>query len=325
VLDRNTLPITEVEVNYETVDSNGNATTLCTDTEISFLSSQTPKRILHRGSGGNKSEQTSVSSESLMQYNEWPQLSPWSLSWAKRAFDCGCVLLALPFWAPILILVGLAVRLTSRGPVIFQQQRAGRFGESFTILKFRTMMHVRNAAHRPVTTTANQRFTPIGPFLRRWKLDELPQVLNVITGRMSLVGPRPKLPEHTVAELPCRPGITGAATLAFAHEESGLAHLSQGQLDAIYHSLVLPAKHNLDVEYMARATFLSDLKLIVDSVVRRWDISFLRALVDSENISLQNAIESPRTPAPKPQKHRDDGTARHGATSHASVEETASA
>ncbi len=88
---------------------------------------------------------------------------------------------------------------------------------------------------------------------------------------MSLVGPRPKLPEHQLGELKCRPGITGAATIAFAREELILAQLPHHHLDDYYHSIILPAKLRIDREYIARATFMSDLKLIVDTVTRRWN------------------------------------------------------
>ena len=206
------------------------------------------------------------------------RLSPWSQSGAKRFFDCVCVLLAFPLLIPIFLLIALAVRLTSSGPVLFLQERMGRNGRTFTIFKFRTLIHSAEIEHHAVTTAANQRFTPAGPFLRRWKLDELPQLLNVLLGDMSLVGPRPKMPEHLVSVIPCRPGITGAATVAFAREERALAHLSKEQLDACYHTVILPAKHSLDAQYMARATFASDLKLIVNSVLRRWDESILDSL-----------------------------------------------
>jgi len=209
------------------------------------------------------------------------RLSPWSRSGVKRFFDCVCVLLALPLLVPVLLVIALAVRLTSSGPVLFLQERMGRHGRTFTILKFRTMIHTTDKAHHAVTTVGNQRFTTVGPFLRRWKLDELPQLLNVLWGDMSLVGPRPKLPEHLVSDFPCRPGITGAATIAFAREEMILDRVPKHHLNSYYHKVVLPAKRRLDARYMARATFLSDLKLIVDSVLRRWDSSVMESLLNT--------------------------------------------
>ncbi len=209
------------------------------------------------------------------------RLSPWSQSRSKRIFDCTCVLLALPLLVPVLLVVALAVRLTSRGPILFLQKRMGRHGQTFTIFKFRSLIHSTETVHHAVTTAANQKFTPVGPFLRRWKLDELPQVLNILLGDMSLVGPRPKMPEHLISDIPCRPGITGAATIAFAREEAVLERVPRHHLDAFYHAIVLPAKRKLDADYMSRATFLSDLKLIVDSVIRRWDTSYVESLLDT--------------------------------------------
>jgi lipopolysaccharide/colanic/teichoic acid biosynthesis glycosyltransferase len=199
----------------------------------------------------------------------------------KRFFDCACILPVVPLLIPIFLVIALAVRLTSRGPVLFLQKRIGRHGRTFTIVKFRTLEHRLDRAHQPVTTADNQRFTPVGPFLRRWKLDELPQLWNVLSGDMSLVGARPKLPEHQIGELQCRPGITGAATIAFAREESFLTKLPKQILEECYHERILPAKHQLDVDYMSRATFLSDFKLLVDTVLRRWDTSVMEEIMSS--------------------------------------------
>jgi lipopolysaccharide/colanic/teichoic acid biosynthesis glycosyltransferase len=108
----------------------------------------------------------------------------------------------LPLLVPVFLAIRLAVRLTSRGPVLFTEMRMGRHGQNFTILKFRTMIHNSNRAHHPVTTSGNQRLTPIGPLLRRWKLDELPQLLNMLSRHMSIVGLGPKLPEHAISKSP---------------------------------------------------------------------------------------------------------------------------
>jgi lipopolysaccharide/colanic/teichoic acid biosynthesis glycosyltransferase len=218
------------------------------------------------------------------------RLSPWSQSSAKRLFDCVCVLLALPLLFPLLLATALAVRLTSPGPILFLQKRMGRYGRTFTIFKFRSLIHSTEAVHHAVTTADNQRFTPVGPFLRRWKLDELPQMLNVLIGDMSLVGPRPKMLEHLIADIPCRPGITGAATIAFAREEAILERVPKHHLDAYYHSIVLPAKRKLDADYMARATLLSDLKLIFDSALRRWNTSYVESLLNTDAFEEEDGI-----------------------------------
>lgn len=128
--------------------------------------------------------------------------SRWSASRAKRLFDVGCVLCSLPITIPALFVTGLAVRFTSQGPVLFHQERMGGDGQTFIIHKFRTMPGRGTSTARPVVTTSiNQRFTPVGPFLRRWKLDELPQLWNVLRGDMSFVGPRPKVPSHQSNQL----------------------------------------------------------------------------------------------------------------------------
>ncbi len=205
--------------------------------------------------------------------------SPWSNSVARRVFDCAWVLLALPMVAPLCLAIAAAVRLTSDGPAFFLQERMGRYGRTFTIFKFRTMVHLADKTHHPVTTADNQLFTPIGRFLRRWKLDELPQLLNVLLGQMSLVGSRPRMPEHVISRLSCRPGITGLATIVFADEEVVLARVPPDQLDAFYLTVVLPVKRQLDARYMARATVLSDFQILVKSVLRRWDNAALEALI----------------------------------------------
>ena len=209
------------------------------------------------------------------------QLSRWTQSNSKRIFDCACVLLTIPLLVPSLLVIALAVRLTSFGPVLFLQKRVGRHGRIFTILKFRTMIESRVVVHLAVTASGNQRFTSIGPFLRRWKLDELPQLLNILLGQMSLVGPRPKIPEHLTCDLTCRPGVTGAATIAFADEETVLARVPKRDLDFYYRAVVLPAKGKLDAEYMARASFQTDLRLIVKSVLRHWDNSIVESALNA--------------------------------------------
>jgi len=230
---------------------------------------------LGRQTPGRKATMNTRSSIHLVR----ERVSAWSRSGVKRIFDCACILPVAPLLIPVFLLIGLAVRLTSSGPVLFMQKRMGRHGRPFTIVKFRTLEHCEAPSHHTVTTADNQRFTPIGPFLRRWKLDELPQLWNVLKGDMSLVGARPKLPEHQIGQLQCRPGITGAATIAFAREENYLARLPKHDLDEYYHELILPAKHQVDIEYMARATFFSDLRLLVDTILRRWDTSVMEGVM----------------------------------------------
>lgn len=199
-------------------------------------------------------------------------LSWWSDSAGKRVFDIACVLCVLPLVLPVLLAVGLAVWLTSRGPIVFRQQRMGRNGQCFTILKFRTMPVNSGKSARPsLTSSSNQQFTPVGRFLRRWKLDEIPQLINVLRGEMSLVGPRPKLACYESTRLACRPGLTGFATLVFAREEMALATLPPAEVDGYYQAVLKPMKLRLDAAYMAQATLFYDLKIILKSVFRDWD------------------------------------------------------
>ncbi len=228
---------------------------------------------------GNATDSTTAFQKPRSVHLRQERVSPWARSQAKRLFDCSCILPLAPVLIPVFLLIGLAVRLTSSGPVLFLQKRMGCHGRVFTIVKFRTLTHCSIAEHHAVTTAANQRFTPIGRFLRKWKLDELPQLWNVLIGDMSLVGARPKLPIHQLGELRSRPGITGAATIAFAREEAILAQLPAGNLNGYYSEVILPIKRAMDQEYMASSTFTSDFRLLVDTVLRRWDSSLMENLL----------------------------------------------
>jgi lipopolysaccharide/colanic/teichoic acid biosynthesis glycosyltransferase len=117
---------------------------------------------------------------------------------------------------------------------------------------------------------ASERITSIGMILRRLKLDELPQFFNVLRGDMSLVGPRPRIAEQQIGTFRCKPGITGPATLAFAREETFLAQIPAQSLPQYYRECVLPAKHQLDSAYMARATMSSDLHILLLTALGRW-------------------------------------------------------
>ncbi len=181
------------------------------------------------------------------------------------------MLLALPVALPALLAIAAAVRLTSPGPVLFRQKRIGRHGRAFTIVKFRTIVDGAGEAEASMASWSRQRLTPVGAFLRNSKLDELPQLVNVLLGHMSLVGPRPKPLEEMICSLACRPGITGMATLAFAHEEALFTRVPRDRFSAYFHGVVLPVKQQLDAAYMARATFFSDLGLLTKSVFGRWD------------------------------------------------------
>lgn len=169
--------------------------------------------------------------------------------------------LALLVFAPLMLVLAFVVPLESDGPAIFQQERMGRNGEVFTLYKFRSM--VQAASHgSPITVTGDNRVTRIGALLRRFKLDELPQFLNVLKGDMSLVGPRPKLPHHEALLMPFRPGVTGAATLAFRFEEELLERVPKEHLDDFYDRCVKPHKAKIDWEYMQTANAGTDIDIL---------------------------------------------------------------
>jgi hypothetical protein len=134
------------------------------------------------------------------------------------------------------------VRYKSPGPVIFRQKRVGRDGVLFTVFKFRTMAIDAQEDGPSLTKRGDPRVTRFGGFLRKYKLDELPQLVNVLRGDMSLVGPRPKLPHLEVMHMPFRPGLTGAATLAFRCEEEMLQDIPDEELEAYYCRMIKPLK-----------------------------------------------------------------------------------
>ncbi len=163
----------------------------------------------------------------------------------------------------------MAVRLTSPGPVIFRQRRVGQHRKLFTIYKFRTMVQNSESIGPDLTAKGDPRITPIGHFLRRFKLDELPQLYNVLRGEMSLVGPRPKLPQLELTSMPCRPGVTGAATLRFRNEQHLLREIPPEKIANFYEQYIAPAKISLDAVYMSSATFQSDLGILCATVFGR--------------------------------------------------------
>ncbi|HXG23605.1 MAG TPA: sugar transferase [Chthonomonadales bacterium] len=184
---------------------------------------------------------------------------------AKRLLDVCVAGLLLLLLLPLLLLFALLVWFSSPGPVLFRQQRVGKEGRLFWLYKFRTMYV--DGGGPSITAHGDARITPMGRWLRRWKLDELPQLLNVLRGEMSLVGPRPEVPEYVQLYteeqrqvLNVRPGITGVTQLEFRHEEELLA--GQEDVEAYYRQTILPAKLRLDLRYVRERTLLGDLCLL---------------------------------------------------------------
>lgn len=189
------------------------------------------------------------------------EASRWALSGMRRGIEGVVALAALILLAPVMFVAAFLVRLSSDGPVFFRQRRMGRHGKEFTLYKFRSM-RPENGCGSCITVRGDSRITPVGAFLRRYKLDEIPQFWNVLLGDMGLVGPRPKLPHHEALHMTYRPGITGVATLAFRREEEFLSAIPESDLEAFYEIFIKPAKAQMDLEYMRNASFLSDVKLL---------------------------------------------------------------
>ena len=199
-----------------------------------------------------------------------PSLSQWSSSPGKRSVDLLASTAGIILAFPLIAAIAMLIALSSGRPVFFCQWRLGRDGQKFQLLKFRTMATTATANGSGVTRSGDTRVTPIGRWLRKWKLDELPQLINVIRGEMTLVGPRPDLEEfwalastNDQAVLALTPGITGAASLAFCDEERLLAAVPPGRLTGFYVEEILPQKARLDLDYAGRATFRSDCGILL--------------------------------------------------------------
>jgi lipopolysaccharide/colanic/teichoic acid biosynthesis glycosyltransferase len=192
-----------------------------------------------------------------------PSASDWSISSSKRLLDLSVALLVLALFAIPMLVIALCVRLSSPGPALFVQQRMGRGGRLFRIYKFRSMTCYPGQSGPGLTRDGDRRITGLGRWLRKLKLDELPQFYNILRGEMSLVGPRPKLPRYVaITNMPYRPGITGAATLAFRREEEILSRIHPSQLENFYNRRIRLLKGRMDARYMCRASFWSDARLI---------------------------------------------------------------
>ena len=191
---------------------------------------------------------------------------------AKRVFDICAALCALLALSPVFMGVAVWIKLDSRGPVLFRQQRVGRAGRLFQILKFRTMRTKADTGGLQITVGEDARITRAGVFLRKYKIDELPQFLNVLRGEMSVVGPRPEVPRYVAFYPPdvkrivlsVRPGITDPASLAFRDESSLLAQASDPE--SHYVNVVLPTKLEHSIRYVQTRSFWSDIRIIWQTV-----------------------------------------------------------
>lgn len=190
----------------------------------------------------------------------------------KRGIDIVFSAGGLVVLSPILLILAAAVAFTSPGGVFYRATRAGRYGVPFKLYKFRSMVANADKIGSAVTVGGDRRVTAVGKFLRKTKLDELPQLINVLKGEMSLVGPRPEDPRYVAlytpeqrAVLNVRPGITSLASVTYRDEEAVLQDaVSKGaDWETFYIENVMPTKIAIDLEYVARANPIEDVKIIL--------------------------------------------------------------
>lgn len=196
---------------------------------------------------------------------------PWTYAVLKRALDVSAGAVGLVAVSPGLAAIALAIRWSSDGPVLFAQERVGRHGRPFRLLKFRTMVAAAPGRGPAVTAGGDPRVTRVGRVLRRHKLDELPQLLNVVRGQMSLVGPRPEVlkyvqayPEAYREVLSVKPGITDFAAIEFRNEEEILGRSEDPE--RCYIDEVLPAKIALYRKYLECRSMRTDLEILLRTV-----------------------------------------------------------
>jgi len=189
----------------------------------------------------------------------------------KRIFDIFASLFGLIVLSPVLLIIALLIKIRMPGPAFFRQERTGRLGKPFTILKFRSM--TMDHAGGTISVKGEKRITPLGGCLRKYKLDELPELWNILKGDMSFVGPRPDMPEYTnrlkgeeLKILELRPGLTGPATLVFANEEELLASVEDPQKHN--DEVLWPEKVRLNLEYYHNRSFFGDISIIFRTIFR---------------------------------------------------------
>ena len=190
----------------------------------------------------------------------------------KRVMDFSFSLLGLVMLLPLFFLLFFLIKSTSKGPFFFIQERVGREGKIFKMIKLRTM-YVTNSYRSPITKKDDVQITRVGFFLRRYKLDELPGLINVLLGQMSLVGPRPDIPGYADklvgsdrVILKLRPGITGPASLKYANEEEILA--KQKDPKAYNDKIIYPDKVRINIDYYNNQSIWLDIKIIFVTIFR---------------------------------------------------------
>ena len=192
-------------------------------------------------------------------------------SFGKRVFDLTASVLGLALLSPLFVIIALLIKFSSKGPVFFVQKRMGRDFKEFNLYKFRSMVADAPKKGLQITSGDDPRITKIGRFIRKTKIDELPQLINVIKGEMSLVGPRPEVKKYVELKkdeykkvLSVRPGITDLAAIEFRDEEK----LLQGykNKEKAYINEILPRKIALYNKYIDNISFISDIKIILQTL-----------------------------------------------------------
>lgn len=190
----------------------------------------------------------------------------------KQAFDRVCAFSGLILLAPVLFTIAIAIKLTSSGPVFYRGVRAGQFGKPFRIYKFRSMVPEAENLGGGTTALKDPRITMVGAVLRRHKLDELPQLINILKGDMSLVGPRPELLQYTSQYRPgescildVKPGITDFSSIEIWSLDEKVGHVDA---DKVYEDTILQKKNALRVKYVKERTFWIDTKLILATMLK---------------------------------------------------------
>lgn len=190
---------------------------------------------------------------------------------ARRAFNLVAAAAGLVVLSPVMLAVALAVVLDSPGPALFRQSRVGRGGAPFAMLKFRSMRTDAERHGGQLTVGADPRVTRIGRLIRKWKLDELPQLINVVKGDMDLVGPRPEVPRYVALYTPAqrrvldaRPGITDPASVEFRDESELMA--AQREPERYYVETIMPRKLELNLAYLERRSLASDIGVILTTL-----------------------------------------------------------
>ena len=191
----------------------------------------------------------------------------------KRIFDFFASLLGIIVLSPILVAVSIAIKLDSKGNILFLQKRVGKDGVPFNIYKFRTMVTDAEKLGKQITVGKDSRITKTGAFLRKYKIDELPQLFNVLKGDMSLVGPRPEVPnyvelytEEEKKVLTVRPGITDLASLRYKDENEILGKVENPE--EYYINVIMKDKLKLNLEYIEKSNLFFDISLIIKTVIK---------------------------------------------------------